>query len=391
MELSRLHGGRMLDKKLKNRKNIMIIFLCASFFVMQFNGIYHVWPDFINICNSLAFDSIALQILMRLAVRFMTNHEEDVNNFDLTILKFYEREEQNMKRRKFLNSRIKLIGVVLKSYMILNGVLFHIPILTSIIISIYYRDFILFAPFHFPFVNHKQLIGFILNEFLMGTATVTFAGILITSELIYFYYTLQILSIGDIFIENIKEFGDEVKNERQEINNVNNLEKISQKINLIKNLRKKEAQNDRKIVRIITDFSINQNFTSLIIKYMQMLNFIAILMNALAIGFSILVVLFFSVPIGISMILIFLLQILLPCVEGAMIFYQNQKILNAVLNFPWYELSNSNQKIWLQFIHQCQNANEFKIIIFGHLNMERFTDIVKSAYSSSMFVLKLAK
>lgn len=383
IQIARLHGGRMADKKFMNPRFATTIFLCIFAFIMQINGFIHVWPDFIRICNSLLLDSFGAQLVMRFAVRFLTDHEQDVFIIEKTIFEFYEKEEQNLENQKFLNLKANFIDMALKFYMILNGILFHVPILTSIILSVLYKDFIPFAPFFVPFIDSEQFWGFILNEILMTLQSTMFYVVLVVVDLIYLYYTLQTLPMSEVLAKKITEYGEVIKKNQS----------YDFMLKFGKFKKNENAQHDvkKEIVKLITEFNSYNNFILSLINYIYLPIFSVIMTNAIAIGLSILVAMYFSVPIGFSIGLIFFLQVLLTCVEGAIISHHNQKIINAVYDFPWYELSASNQKIWLQLLHQCQNASEVKIMIFGLLNMERFTDAVKTAYSSLMFVLKLVK
>lgn len=375
----------MPEKKLINFRFSVTISFVLFALIMQINGIIHIWPDSIKICNSIMLDSFGSQLSMRLVGRFIHDDEQNVLDIQEIIDEFYENEEKLFERQNFLTSRVMLIDVAVKYYMLINGILFHIPIITSVIISIYFQDFIPSAPFYVPFVDPDQLQGFVVNEILMAFTSTMMFMLLIVMDLTYFYYALQSIPIGDIFVANLKEF-------EESLNKLNDIESKSYRG---KNIQKPKSKNTvldlskKQIVKLITDFNNYNNFLSLLITYMHMPSLSIISTNAIAIGLSILVALFFSIPIGISMGLIFLLQILLPCIEGAIISHQNEKILNAVWEFPWYELSTTNQKIWLQFLHQCQNANEYKVMIFGRVNMELFANAIKTAYSTLMFFLEL--
>jgi hypothetical protein len=70
---------------------------------------------------------------------------------------------------------------------------------------------------------------------------------------------------------------------------------------------------------------------------------------------------------------------------------QKEKLLNELYAFPYYELSNSKQKMILQFIHLVQNSSEFKIPLIGGLNMELFTDVMNCSYTYFMFLLEFFK
>jgi hypothetical protein len=78
--------------------------------------------------------------------------------------------------------------------------------------------------------------------------------------------------------------------------------------------------------------------------------------------------------------------VLMPCIEGTLISHQKQKLLDELYSFPWYELSISKQKTFLQFIHLVQQSSEFEVPIIGILDMELFTNVMNGAYSYFMYL-----
>jgi hypothetical protein len=54
-------------------------------------------------------------------------------------------------------------------------------------------------------------------------------------------------------------------------------------------------------------------------------------------------------------------------------------------------LSPKMRKIYLQFLHFCQNSPEIELPIYGVLNMEIFTNIINGSYSLFNFFLNFIK
>jgi hypothetical protein len=74
-------------------------------------------------------------------------------------------------------------------------------------------------------------------------------------------------------------------------------------------------------------------------------------------------------------------------VLGTIVSHQNEKLLRAVCNFPWYNLSVKKQKVYMQFIHQCQQATSIDLHIIGTFDMELFTNIMNLSYKYLNFVM----
>jgi hypothetical protein len=101
---------------------------------------------------------------------------------------------------------------------------------------------------------------------------------------------------------------------------------------------------------------------------------------------SIAVILGISIPIGIAALITFLSQLGVYCVLGTLIEIQNDKLLQKVNEFPFYELRNQKQKIFLQFIHAVQVTTNLELPLIGSTNMELFKDVVSAGYSFLGFV-----
>lgn len=334
---------------------------------MTINGILYIWPDFIKICNALVCGSFLLQLLMRFIGRLLHDDEQAVLDIQAIINDFYIKEEKNPERRKLLINRITSIEFLMKAYMLINGILFNIPIATSLAMSIYFRDLIPIAPIYMLFLDPEDLSGFIVNEFFMLFFSFMLFMLLIAVDITCLYYILQIIPMSDVLIMNMKELGDAIKIQPKQHHD--------------------EIRN--KLIDIIKEFRKYNKYISLLVNYMHFPIFSVISTNALAIACSLLIAKFLSVLVGFSFGIILVLQVLLPCIEGAIISHQNNEIQNAVWKFPWIDLPHDLEKIWLQFMHQCQSANEFRIMLVGVLNMECFTNVINASYSSWILLMKI--
>lgn len=394
--MSKLHGTHQADKRKLPPRLLFILIIAFLCLLMQFNGLIHVWPNLLVICNSLMLEPMGLQLVTRILARFINNDEELVDEIHDEIDKFYKNEEKDRETHNILTSRLNFIEILLKSYMMLNFFCFITPAMTALILSWSSNEFILFVPFWLPFTDPTTANGFAINAGLMIFYSVLFYELLISQDLFFILYTMQVIPMGDIFIQKMRKLNDKLSEVRKNqklavIPKCDTLLSLSQTHHkrIIQEHSINEVEKD--IIHLIKSYNNYNSFISLIFPYMHYTTFIAISTNAIGIGLAILVANFISISIGISVMLIFTVQVLMTCFQGTTIAHQNQKILNESWNFSWYKLSVPMQRVWLQFIHQCQHPNELEIAIFGILDMECFTNVMNVAYSYFMFILNFTK
>ncbi|CAG9810817.1 unnamed protein product [Chironomus riparius] len=394
--MSRLYGSHTADQNSTTSRFALVVFLAVNCIVMQINGLFHNWPNFIRICHSLMVEPIVFQLLTRITMRYINNDEQLVSDIHDTIDKFYKNEEKELDNQIILSAGVKLIEILSKSYMLLNFICFMIPPLSALIISWISGEFIMSLPFWLPFTDPTTTFGFTINMSLVTFYSVMFYDILISQDLFFINYTMQVIPIGDIFIHKMTKLGEKLSKIRENQKllattqkyTFDNLQMMRRNLNIQEHSIK---QLEKQIISLIKSYNSYNDYISLIFPYMHYTTFVAISTSALGIGLSILVATFLSASIGISIMLIFTLQVLMTCFQGTIISYQNQKILDSAWDFPWYKMSVPMQKVWLQFIHQCQNSNELKIIIIGLLSMKSFTNVINGAYSYFMFILNFLK
>jgi hypothetical protein len=156
---------------------------------------------------------------------------------------------------------------------------------------------------------------------------------------------------------------------------------------LERNLLEMEDQ----LFELIKEHEGYNNYIKKIIDSYQYTAFMALSLNSIALSLSLITIRFDSIFIGCALSAILLFQVLLPCANGHLINTQNEKLLNAVNDFPWYELSAKKRKIFLQFVMVCQHTEKLTLPIIGYVDMELFTNFVNASYSYFMVMLKFAK
>jgi hypothetical protein len=72
----------------------------------------------------------------------------------------------------------------------------------------------------------------------------------------------------------------------------------------------------------------------------------------------------------------------MPCLIGALISQQKTRILDKLIDFPWFEMSRNKQKTFLQFIDRVQNTTQFIMPVFGFtVGIETLTDVMNGSYN----------
>jgi hypothetical protein len=82
----------------------------------------------------------------------------------------------------------------------------------------------------------------------------------------------------------------------------------------------------------------------------------------------------------------------MPCLIGALITQQKARILDKLIDFPFYEMSRSKQKTFLQFIHRVQNTTQFIMPVFGFtIGIETLTDVMNGSYNYFKYFWKVSE
>jgi hypothetical protein len=197
-----------------------------------------------------------------------------------------------------------------------------------------------------------------------------------------FIIFIMTVSMADIYILKLENIGNELMNL--------NLKKSDKNENQLKIIFQ-AVKAEKKFIEIIKEFEVYCEYVRRLQHYTEVYAFIIILVNSFGIGLAIFSALTYSAPIGISFIIGFVTQVAFVCIEGAIITHQKEKILKELLHFPWYELSPKMRKIYLQFLHCCQNSPEIELPIFGILNMEIFTNVINGSYSLFSFFIEFVR
>ncbi|KAG5670675.1 hypothetical protein PVAND_000923 [Polypedilum vanderplanki] len=350
--------------------------------IMIFNTIYDNWPQLDKIIQALLFQGAFIIINVRIICYAF--ERELQSHIPVISLKIIQRYEENHRFSELLHKNLDQNKKVVKTYIFISTFLFGI---TAIVLSL---QIILTgklqqqALVYLPYLDHENAIGYFINfVFLCGISILGFLGFM-PYDLFLIIYGFTVKGHADILIEMLKEFENDIKSETDE--NLIILPSTSNET--FQELR--NTQNDfKKLLNFIKEYELYWNYVNEFNCFQSIISFISIGVIAVALCISLYMITKISFVTGISASGIYVCQMILPCVVGAMITNQNFRLLDAVNNFPWYDLSINNQKIFLQIIQIFQNIPSLKIIIFDELNLELLKNVVNASYSYYVFLNKM--
>jgi hypothetical protein len=383
--IGRVYGVASFDGDELNPRFLFVLFMGILEQVMHFYGLYQSWPKVSYICNSLAIYCLILQLLVRLGNKFIRHDDENLQSMLKTVITIYEREEQVPDHQKILNNNLRISGLLINAYLSLCFVIFCVPNATAWIVSWYTGELILFTPLYLPFTDPTTLFWYMINSSLLVFYTMLVYFCFMTGDAFVIFFVYQCVAMVEIYCMKLRKFGEnlkEVKTDQKII--VHNLEpEPSTSRNVAQLMPQKPLDNEKEkdiaiveqqLIDLINEFNTYNNYLQSIFIYMEVTTFVATSLNSVAIAMALVVMLNYSKAIGGVLVLILFLQVLNPCVHSTVISRQKKKMLDELYGFPYYELTKSKQKIFLQFIHLVQNTKELNVPIVGIINMELFTN-----------------
>jgi hypothetical protein len=358
---------------------LVILIFFTVIIVMYLNGLYQYRSQFVKNIPSIAVSSLVIQMIAAFITRFTGKDNEPIYAAHEIVHKFYTKEEKNERHGTMLNTTIDKAILALKAYILTSFMFYHTPVAVSLILSIVKRDYVIALNMCLPYTDLNTLIGFFINMILTTFASTLLWFLLGIREIQAIFYPMQFVSMIEIFKMKLEKFGEQLSEKSPE---PSTSQAVS--ISLTEHSR---VIIEKQLIDLIKEFEACNQYKSHCLDYMEYMAFIALSTNSVSIGLCLLYIRLFSVPIGLSLGLLFAFQVFIPCVIGTIISTQNEKLLQAVCEFPWYKLSPKMMKVYLQFIHQCQNTTEFELPIVGEFNMELFTHITHASYSFLAYLL----
>ncbi|KAG5681811.1 hypothetical protein PVAND_011219 [Polypedilum vanderplanki] len=390
--IGQIIGATTFDGTILNKRLICAGLVGFTGQIIHFFGIQENLKDFASVCNSLAIYSFIIQILIRYGNKIIFNDDVVIHSLLGTITAFFDREEQIHEHRPVLIKNLKILKILLNGYLVFFFIIYTIPNPTSWILSWYTGEFILIVPIDLPFIDPKTLIGYIVCSSILMFYSVFVYVCLMIGDILFIYLVYQCVPMMDIYCLKLKKFGDNlIKIKNEKIQSVEPSTSKLTKKQLLKKREEKILKNQNQLIDFIKEFHVYNCYLETLIQFMKFTTFGALSMNSLAIGMAIVVALNYSKAIGLYMATSLFFQVFVPCIQGTLMLHQKEKLLNELYDFPWFELSKDKQKIFLQFIHLCQNSNELEIAIVGDVDMELFKDIINGAYSYFIYLKDFVK
>jgi hypothetical protein len=359
---------------------------------MHVNGMYQYRSDFVKLISPLALVSFGIQLIAGLVNRMLGKDTLPLIRAHNLALTFYEREEKNERHKAVLNSTVDKALLTLKCFLYLSLILYYTPVATSFIVSLWKQEFIMAFNIYLPFTNFNTLFGYLLNMVMQMVGTLFLYTILMMRDMHAVFYPILLIAMVKVYELKLAAFAKRLNDFRNKKTNkiMPGTSRIQTEAEKLANERSRKDQLEKiesELKDLIKEYELYNQYIVSFLTVFETTAFVALTSNSFAIGLSFLEMRLVSTPIGLALVIVILFQVLLSCVIGSLISIQNQRLLVAVCDFPWYELSPKMKKIYLQFIHQCQNTTQFKLPIVGLANMELFSGILKGSYSFLNFLL----
>lgn len=369
-KLNKLFGLEMEATSLLPKRLIAVIILGIFQQILHINGLIQVYPDAAKICNSLCLYIVVMQLVAAFINKYLNNDIEQQKHIMNIINEFYCETEKFDEFLPVLKSFVKYAKMFIEKSTVLYFIVLSTPSVSGFLLSLTSQEFVYAMSIYLPFIDHESLIGFLINSFSFLIFTVVFGILLVITIEVHLLYVIQAIPMARIICMKISNLKIKLNDQSR----FTLLSKYEENINLL-------------LVDIIKDHNRYYNFFEDINSHSSFQTFVILSLNTVGLGMSIIIARYSSFLIGVSFFLCFAYQCAIHCVLASIIDRQNQEIREELIDFPWFELSRNNQKIFLQFIHCCQNMGNVNMVIFGKIDLGLFTHIMNAAYSYLMFVL----
>jgi hypothetical protein len=259
-------------------------------------------------------------------------------------------------------------------------IVIHTPFVGMLVSTTLTGTYQLIAPVYLPYVDASKLYGFIINAFIQLILTAFTFLTIVAQDSQFIFIGYQVSLMFNILSMKFREFGHILSSRKLESRR--NLRGLVRK-----HFMKIPSGNGKdKLISLIKDYCEIRQFTSLLFKEMRIPVFFTLTTGSLALCLSTLTMLSYSKVIGALGMFFYSSQVATVCIIVTFVTFQYEKFLDVINGFPWYLLSKSEQKIFLQFIQVCQNYDDFELPMIGNVDMELFTTVVNAGYSYFMFI-----
>ncbi|KAG5676406.1 hypothetical protein PVAND_006244 [Polypedilum vanderplanki] len=327
---------------------------------MAFNRIYESFHNTGELCCLLAIESFGINVAVRYVCELLLDTAKLRTDLIEIVKNIYKRDEQNHKYRLILEKNLEFISLTLKNMTRIFLMVCLIANFTAWIASWLTGEFILVAPIYMPWIDPQTLSGYIISSAILLFFTFWIYLVFLPAESKFFVTTLQTIPLIDVYCMKFQNFGEELKKSKIQKPEIEKVEQSTSKEAKVETVKaeselRPETDIERKLIVLIKEFNEYDDFLKTFFKSIEIPTFVVLSINATAIGLAVLTTLYYSKVIGAILVGFFFFQVFIPCSQGTIISNQKKKLLIAIWDFPWYELSLKNQKVFLQFLHLCQN------------------------------------
>lgn len=354
-------------QKLWSREFFCILLLGLVEQIMQAHGLILNSSDVVKICNNLVIYAIAVELISFIANRAFKDENAMKNEAENQIISFYTSFEQVDEFKLILNTSIDLLEKIIYRGLLIFYILAYMPSIYAWIASAITGEFVYFSPIYLPYIDRNSLLGYSLNSFIMVLCTTVFWSIIFAYDFHCTFFYFQIIPHLKVMVYKLQKLGERLSDEK-------NSDEI-----------------DKALIEIVELFQKCQEYKELIDYYTRYERFTSILTGAFSIGLSLVITRFASPTIGCVYVLYYCFRIGTICSIGTIIQIQYDEFLKELCGIPFYNMSKKSRKIFLQFIHCCQNAGTTRLPLIGVVNMELFGTVLNTGYSYLMFIINLVK
>lgn len=349
-------------------------------------NLFYIESSFLKLCQLILVVNLGLQLAIRAINRFVFDDQATTTELQKKLEAFYERHEA--QHAEILHERLDLMTKGMDLTVVIYFLCYHMPVFVCWLTFIFTGEHLTLFYAKIPLLSLETLHGYIVAmTFQTILASASWLGSFVLVYMFIMYGT-QTISMVDVLTQILRDFGEDL-NKKQSMGSKKLTESSEHELNHTQDPVMQSKH--EKLIEIIKMFQEYDNYVSKITEMMAFPSFFAVTLNSISMGLGVLYVLTYSIPVGISILAIFFIEVSIPCVIGTIIDHQKNRLIDEVWSFPWYELSKTEMKIFLQFFHYCQKMNELEVPIAGNVDFELLVSIIYGTYTFFMFILNFVK
>ncbi|CAG9806923.1 unnamed protein product [Chironomus riparius] len=284
---------------------------------------------------------------------------QTTSSLQASIYNFYKIHENDNDVRVILEQAIKRAKKLAYGIIIFDCVIFNSGIVL-LMVFLFTGAFVILVPIHLPYLNAKELVGYLLNLSLQlalgAVGFLTFATYDATI-LIHGYHSLTMVQVLKLKMHNLQNDMDVNDSEQRKLVDEDNFNK--------------------KFIEIVKFHdqikSYNAEFSNLVrIPFAT-----AIVVNIIGIFVCINMGLKKSLSLGIGASLGLFIQLLLPFIVAIMQSFQRDRLHDEIMTFSWNRFKHTlNQKNYCHLLSLVCCHQGLRLPILGTFNMKLFMRIL---------------